>query len=369
MDTEPDGGHAVRVVGRDQRGATAVIVALMMVVLLGMGAIVVDVGAMYQERRELQNGADAGALALAKICSTSSGCGTATATAGTYANANANDNVSAVDEVCGTAAGLTACANPPTVPAGANYVRVGTSTENSDGSTQVNFGLARVLGFTGKTVTASSTVAWGGPAAYTSMLPLTISTCELGQFTNDGQQLVDLPLPPYPSSPAEAVIDFHFINSPVPCPSGVPGWDAPGGFGWLNTGCGTTPILVGSLVPPDPGNGEPTCVKPLANTTGSGTVAPPLVHTVIDIPVYGAIVSGDYQISSFAAFYVTGYQFQNNNVHAEYDSDVPGSQCTRTQFQNSGVVLCGYFVNDPSPVPNGTVGGPSMGVTVIQVIQ
>ena len=41
----------------------------------------------------------------------SSGCGSATTTAQNLADANANDGTSAVDEVCGTAAGLTACAN------------------------------------------------------------------------------------------------------------------------------------------------------------------------------------------------------------------------------------------------------------------
>src|SRR3954452_8660928 len=114
----------MRVVNRGERGATAVIVALMLVLLFGMGAIVVDVGAMYQERRELQNGADAGALALAKTCSAGSPeCGTAvdaTTTAQTYAGKNANDNVSGINEVCGTAAVLTACINPPAVAAGAN---------------------------------------------------------------------------------------------------------------------------------------------------------------------------------------------------------------------------------------------------------
>ena len=37
-------------------------------VLFGMGALVIDVGQLYQNRAELQNGADAGALAVAKSC-------------------------------------------------------------------------------------------------------------------------------------------------------------------------------------------------------------------------------------------------------------------------------------------------------------
>ena len=40
----------------------------MLVVLLGVGALVIDVGALYAERRQLQNGADAAALAVAADC-------------------------------------------------------------------------------------------------------------------------------------------------------------------------------------------------------------------------------------------------------------------------------------------------------------
>lgn len=44
-------------------GAVVVLVAVMLVVLLGMGAFAVDAGALYAERRQLQTAADAGALA------------------------------------------------------------------------------------------------------------------------------------------------------------------------------------------------------------------------------------------------------------------------------------------------------------------
>ncbi len=47
----------------DDSGATAVVVAVMIVVLLGLGAFAIDAGALYSERRSLQGAADAGALA------------------------------------------------------------------------------------------------------------------------------------------------------------------------------------------------------------------------------------------------------------------------------------------------------------------
>ena len=48
---------------RDERGVIAVIAVLMLTALVGMAALVVDLGWLYVVRGELQNGADAGALA------------------------------------------------------------------------------------------------------------------------------------------------------------------------------------------------------------------------------------------------------------------------------------------------------------------
>src|SRR6187401_1591057 len=101
---------------RDE-GAVMVWVALMMVVLLGAGAIVIDIGALYAEKRQLQNGADAAALAVAQDCANGS-CSGYAARADTYADLNANDGAANVALVCGVGPGLPACAQP--APAGAS---------------------------------------------------------------------------------------------------------------------------------------------------------------------------------------------------------------------------------------------------------
>ena len=75
----------------DERGAVAFFMAVVMVVVLGFGALVLDIGALVQERRELQSGADAAALAVAKDCAGSLGCGAYIATAEDFADANALD--------------------------------------------------------------------------------------------------------------------------------------------------------------------------------------------------------------------------------------------------------------------------------------
>src|ERR1017187_4347388 len=107
----------LRLLGRDERGVIGVLIAMMLGagVLTGVGALVIDVGQLYQERAELQNGADAAALAVAKSCAT--GTGTCTAAAATtlaapYANANASalTGDTAASVVCGSGT-LGAC-NP-----------------------------------------------------------------------------------------------------------------------------------------------------------------------------------------------------------------------------------------------------------------
>ena len=51
---------------RNQRGVSAVIIALLLVVLLGMAALAVDLGYLYVTRNELQNVSDAAALAATR---------------------------------------------------------------------------------------------------------------------------------------------------------------------------------------------------------------------------------------------------------------------------------------------------------------
>ena len=69
-------------------------------VLLGFLALVVDVGQLYVEREELQTGADAAVLAVAKACATAApACSSSSAVralAQSYADANSADGRSRV---------------------------------------------------------------------------------------------------------------------------------------------------------------------------------------------------------------------------------------------------------------------------------
>ena len=73
----------------------------MMLVLIGAGAMAVDVGQIYSERAQLQNAADAGAMAAAQQCHNAGVC---TDVAGALwaeelSGPNSNDGATTVDSV------------------------------------------------------------------------------------------------------------------------------------------------------------------------------------------------------------------------------------------------------------------------------
>ena len=80
---------------QNDRGATAIVISICMVVLMLFAAWVIDGSALYQERRELQNGADAAALAIARDC-VEGACGDVYGTADTFVDANAGDGDSRI---------------------------------------------------------------------------------------------------------------------------------------------------------------------------------------------------------------------------------------------------------------------------------
>jgi Flp pilus assembly protein TadG len=58
---------------KDQTGAVAIMVALLLIVFIGFAVLAIDLGHLYVVRNELQNGADAGALAGARFLYNDSG--------------------------------------------------------------------------------------------------------------------------------------------------------------------------------------------------------------------------------------------------------------------------------------------------------
>jgi Flp pilus assembly protein TadG len=76
---------------KDERGASAVLVAFVLVVLIGILALSIDGGLLLSKYREVRRASDAAALAAAISCRDGDGGSVATTEAGTYASDNVVD--------------------------------------------------------------------------------------------------------------------------------------------------------------------------------------------------------------------------------------------------------------------------------------
>jgi hypothetical protein len=366
--------------GRDDRGAIGVLVGVLMGggVLLGIGALVVDVGQLYQERAELQNGADAGALATARTCVVPVNCDPARADR--YANWNAKDGVSAVDLVCGrddrgvlpscpgSTGSVTDCSAAPA--SGINYVDVHTSTRTKDGSTLLPPMFARALlgnsAYPGSTVRACARALWGPPTPTTTTpittLALTISQCEWWVATGgtpSGPASNPVYAPPYAPNPDKSfdqVLRLHGKTTGT-CPGGPAGSDGPGMFGWVYDATGDcSAVISGSTYSSKPGVAAGhACQQKLDDSWRN--------KTMVFIPVYGSVsgngANGTYTLAGFAAFVVTGYHVPGFTASDWLDS---------TQDCN-GPDMCvnGFFTQAPMPCIGTVGGGQGMGAVAIQI--
>ena len=315
-------------------------------VLFGLGALVVDVGSLYAEKRQLQNGADAAAYAVAASCVRSAtDCLSARSTAQSSANNNADDATSTVDEVCGSVGpassvlntcGATRCPQNPAAtlpPNGTTFVRVTTSTRTASGATVMPPLLSGALGFTGSRVCAEATVSWGAPAGVTTV-PLAFNQCEFARLVPTG-------VPADPGAGSAQVL-FHDGASTDVCSAGRNASDTPGSFGFLDPGssgaCAAT--VVNGQVSTSTGNAVPLACKDTFNH-GLQTAADPnrIANTTVLIPIFSS-ASGNgsnavYTISGYAAFFVTGWSFPGQNYYPEKPAAQP---CTGSQ-----TCIVGYF--------------------------
>ncbi|KRE62294.1 TadE/TadG family type IV pilus assembly protein [Nostocoides sp. Soil756] len=254
-----------------ERGGAAALIAVILSggVMLGVSALAIDVGSIWSERRQLQNGADAAALSLLKQCRTGNAfCTSANPQSNTaitgYTRTNVQDGSASIDQVCGRGyAGLTACpapvadttANlseclplPASVPSTVPYVqiKVGTANDSSQASSLLPGFFSRALtGSDNPHVVACARAVIGSPGSTGTTLPLTISVCDWYDATKNGFA----PSPPYtpapvaaPNNPASNVpaalapfvakITAHENSNPSTVCG--PSMNAPGGFGWLD---------------------------------------------------------------------------------------------------------------------------------------
>jgi hypothetical protein len=355
-----------------------VIVAVVLAggVLMGSGALAIDVGRLYVEREQLQSGADAAAMAVAKECAAAvTSCGAdPDGLAKEFADGNAEDAVSGVDVLCGqTPAGaLPACPPPSTTlsrcmtdPPGDEvpYVEVRTRTETDAGSTLLPATFAQLMlgneGYDGATVGSCARAAWGPPAS-AGGLAVTMSACEWEASTAGGTSYA--PPPPYPPNPlpaasAEQVLYLHTTATETSCPAGPSGADAPGGFGWLDeSGDCATEIDADGTYSGDPGVSAPKACKEALEESRQN-------RTLVFVPVFDAVggtgAGTTYHIKGMAAFVLTGYHLPGLSA----ESWLTGAKhCT-----GSNKCLYGYFTQGLVPAA-GVIGGPDLGASIVALV-
>lgn len=326
-----------------ERGAAGVLVAVMMLALIGAGALAVDTGQIYAERAQLQNAADAGALAGVDLCAYS-GCTQVSADtlAASLANSNSLDSKSTLQSV------------DLSVPG-----EVSVTTSTKDGTTDAGFltkMFASALNAPPVTVGATATAKWKYVTKGISVLPLTFATCE---FKDDG-----MPHKILTQGGGSGAQDCNGLN-----PSNQ---IIPGGFAWLkpdgSVGCKVT-AEVGQWSPTSAGAAVPTGCIDLFNPS----INPSLPNSTIALPVYKYTCDGmpaaqfgscngssvQYYIEKWAGFKLQAWSFTGQ---AKFNESV---------FTSSEKGLYGTFVGysaDPNLFTGGSVT-PNGNVIVIGLIK
>jgi Flp pilus assembly protein TadG len=304
-----------------ERGATAVIFALLLVPMLGFAAIAVDIGALYADRAKLQVAADAAALAVAQDCARGN-CGDMLATARSMVVANDGQGNTAQPVLSNSPLSVTVT-----------------------GSTPQQHWFAPILGRDSTSVSATATVAWGGPSQGTAVLPLTFSWCSFSAQTHGGL-------------PSGTTVQTVFLSkSTSDSCTGPSGNVVPGGFGYLRSDgntCKTTSARNGQS-PSSTGNTPPSGCSP---TDFAGYVNKTVLLPIFDTS--GGTGSGAwYHVYGYAAFKITGFFF--------------GGQFSTSPKPCSGNARCvaGYFTRfvELSDAWNYSPDAPQLGSSILRLIR
>ena len=265
-----------------ERGAIAVIVAIVLVLLMSLVAYALDTGNAWQTRRALVTATDAAALAAAATYAEGgNGCG---GVAASYATANVPD------------ATVTGCAFTTWAP-GAGYVTVSARTP-----WHMNF--AGIMGFGDRDIHSTTTAAYGQPLGLTGLRPLALCSMSAGyqQWVSSGLDTPFVVTVPYAKS------------SPGDCGANVPGnWgvqDFDGGANsnrdtkdWVESGYPGLVTAPGTI-PGDTGA--------FSNSLGSALDYLVDSQLVFQLPVYDAAAGNGsdarFHVVDFVSVRLQGYE-------------------------------------------------------------
>lgn len=266
---------------RKERGASAVIFGFLLIPLIGSLAISVDVGGLYAEKAQLQNGADAAALAVAYECAVDDDCAGSSAVASDYAANNAVDQFTTSLEPTFSAPGT---------------VTVDVETGNTDGTDELRHPFAALIGIDSTKVVAQATAIYGPPSGG-SVFPLALSYCD------------------FAGSEFEEIV-FVRIDENKTC-SGPEGEPIAGGFGWLDEisgECRAEVDLENATMPGSPGlSASQACRDALQDLEGEIVLLPiyKCNQDPRDVDCSNGLQGqkGEFTIWSFASFEITGWVF------------------------------------------------------------
>jgi len=254
---------STRAASGDEGVASIFVIVALLALLLATG-LAIDVGQYVAAARSAQNSSDATVLAVATDCALS---GAPVANYSVYHQG---------DQTISTPA------------CGAGVATITTTQEVT----------GRLLNVTAGSVQRTAEARWGTLGS-ANTAPITVANCEFVQA-----------LPSATATSAEDIVIYLDDTKPQTGCSSLPG-----GFSQLiSDGCDVT-VTAGSSYPGDPGADLQKIVPCITNPDGS------LGRTVL-IPLYNAAAcaaadctgKGPYLMLGFAAFKITGYRLNGNNV-------------------------------------------------------
>lgn len=335
---------------RDERGANAVLITFLLIPMMGFGALAFDVSAQHAERTQLQLGADAAALAVARSCGVDE-----TTCAGT--SQDVADEL--VSKNGGTFPGsaeapeINFTDHQATVTVAADFPHFFASLIDGDGDPSHT------------RVAARATAEWEVGTAAT-VVPFAIGECSVPSGTGS--------------------VEFIPIDND-PCSGSVPG-----GFGWLDDGTDSCikDVALGDFTTITTGNtGKCDLTKEeLAGVAAQigcsldsipGKYKTPVeklfycfVGRTILVPVYSLASECDgtppagkaYCISKFAAFDVVGIHVKVNGKD-QVDACEPGETCHLPKDWGS-LGFEGRFINYVTPDDSWVLGPPDPVIRLIE---
>ena len=330
-------------------GATVITVAITLVVLFGVGALVLDAGNLFWERRQLQNAADAAALAAAWDFALGEGEAVARESARTYASANSTRGAFIAEDDFA-----------PDYAASEITVTTWTGTEDEAGFLVA--WLAGVIGHETYFARAQATASWEALGRGRT-IPLTFSWCEWEWMVGN---LDD------PQFDSEYKVIYHHEGTgkhdeiQQDC-QGPAGQYTPGGFGWLDPDdSGTCQAEIDEgWMDGDTGSGTPS---PAEATGCTSEYFASLLGETIFLPIFAGEPEGTgsnakYEIVGFAGFRLYGYRLSGG---PEWNRAIDGEEvpCKGDARCISGVfteyVELGDWIDE---------GGMDLGARVVTLVR